>query len=71
MNRKKEILWSEKERLYNATDQFDRYGSVDKDIVDIIERLTDINDDRAHGRCKEGLKKSADAIKVILDNLTL
>jgi hypothetical protein len=46
----------ESERLADIIEQMERYGPPDKDVLDVVELLADLIDDRNHGRDLTGLR---------------
>ena len=57
----------ESERLADAVDALERYGTCDADVVQIVELLGDLIDDRNHGR--DHAKVKAAILALVRDHL--
>ena len=58
-------------RAKNALDQLLRYGGApySSAIVDVMDKLTDINDDLCNGRDPELIRREIAEAKVLLDKI--
>lgn len=58
-------------RTRGALDQLLRYGGApwSSELVDVLEKLTDINDDLQHGREPSLIREQITAAKALLDKL--
>ena len=56
-------------RTHAAIDQLTRYGDAvqSEELVAVLEQLTDINDDLAHGRDPQLIKEGVEKAKALLD----
>jgi len=58
----------ESERLADAVESLERYGTCDADVAQIVELLGDLVDDRNHGRDRDcaRVKAAIDALVKLL-----
>jgi hypothetical protein len=56
------------DRLLYAFDQLGRYGDPPDILVQVVETLTDINDDWANGRAPELIRANVEKAKRELDD---
>jgi len=54
-----------------ACDQLTRYGGgvASVELLDVLEKLTDINDDMQHGRAKDLVRQQIAEAKALLERL--
>ena len=59
----------ESERLADAMEALERYGTCDADVTQIVELLGDLVDDRNHGRDRDCAKVKAAILALVRDHL--
>ena len=57
-------------RTWNACDELSRYGGVyNVELVEVLEQITEINDDLHHGRDPELIRSGIEKAKALLDQV--
>lgn len=56
-------------RLRDAIAQLRRYGTPPDDIIDVLEALAEVNDDRMHGRSRGCVEESINDLRGSVERL--